>query len=50
MSKSLRRVVVWEVVLGVEGKGGGCVVTGLVVVKKDEMVGAVRMCSMGRRG
>ncbi len=37
-------------VLAVEGKGGGCVVTVFVVVKNEEMVGPVRMWRMGRRG
>ena len=35
---------------GVLGKGGGCVVFVVVVLKNDEMTGAVRMWRRGRRG
>ncbi len=38
------------VVKGVEGKGSGCVVLVVVIVKKDEIVGPVRMWRRGRRG
>lgn len=38
------------VIKGVEGKGGGWDVLVVVVVKNDEIVGAVRMWRRGRRG
>jgi hypothetical protein len=38
------------VVKGAEGKGGGWVVLVVVIIKKDEIVGPVRMWRRGRRG
>lgn len=38
------------VIKGVEGKGGGWDVLVVVVVKNDEIVGAVRTWRRGRRG
>lgn len=49
-SRVLRCRIVILVTTGVEGKGGGKVVLVLAVWKKVFMVGAVRMCKIGRRG
>jgi len=48
--RGLRWIEVWASILGVEGKGGGCMVLVVVVRKKEDIAGAVIMCRRGRRG
>ena len=48
--RGLRCVLDMVSIFGVLGKGGGCVVFVVVVWKKALIVGAVRMCNMGRSG
>lgn len=50
MRSGFRWIARTDLVMGVEGNGGGNVVSETEVVKKAFSVGPVRMCRRGRRG